>query len=222
MKKNIITPVGLKGFEINERIKQLMGVTQDKDKSTNMTVELTKLGPDGKAYAIVRENREWYIKRANKTNNLVLEDFKYIGGLQNKKDEAYPSYSRAIKQLNLKLKSLAEAYNFTGEINLFVNDNLLSESSLAGFSEMKGNGFSGEGNLEGNRPLSEEGDKDNPWAICTSSVGREDKEKFEACVKSLKKEKGISETITEEEYNDDDIEMTEAEKAIDEILKKKV
>jgi len=33
--------------------------------------------------------------------------------------------------------------------------------------------------------------KDNPWAICTDSVGREDKEKYEKCVKSVKKEKGI-------------------------------
>ena len=33
--------------------------------------------------------------------------------------------------------------------------------------------------------------KDNPWAICTASVGREDKEKYEKRVKSVKKEKGI-------------------------------
>jgi hypothetical protein len=29
--------------------------------------------------------------------------------------------------------------------------------------------------------------KYNPWAICTSSVGREDKEKFERCVKDVKR-----------------------------------
>ena len=33
--------------------------------------------------------------------------------------------------------------------------------------------------------------KDNPWAICTASVGREDKEKYEKCVMGVKKEKGI-------------------------------
>ena len=32
-------------------------------------------------------------------------------------------------------------------------------------------------------------EKDNPWAICTASVGREDEEKYERCVKSVKKEK---------------------------------
>jgi hypothetical protein len=37
--------------------------------------------------------------------------------------------------------------------------------------------------------VAEAKEKDNPWAICTASVGREDKEKYEKCVKSVKKEK---------------------------------
>ncbi len=37
------------------------------------------------------------------------------------------------------------------------------------------------------RPLEEEKAKNNPWAICTAEVGREDKEKYERCVKSVKK-----------------------------------
>ena len=178
MKKTIISPVGLKGNEINERMKQLMGIQPINENKSNIVIELTKMGPDGNAYAIIRENHEWYIKKTNKTKNLVAEDFKYIGGLQNKKQEAYPSYAKAIKHLNLKFRSLAEAYNYDGEINLFVNDNLLSEMAMAaGFSEMKGNGFSGEGNLEGN------------------------------------------ERMYEEDYMDE-VEMTEAEKAIDEMMTK--
>jgi hypothetical protein len=156
MKKQIILPVGLKGHEINKRVKELMGVTPVNENKSNMVVELTKLGPDGNAYAIIRENREWFIKKSDKTKNLVAEDFKYIGGLQNKKQEAYPSYAKAVKHLNLKFKSLAEAYNYDGEINLFINDNLIKETGFAGFAEMKGNGFSGKGNLEGNEPLDEE------------------------------------------------------------------
>ena len=178
MKKTIISPVGLKGNEINERMKQLMGIQPINENKSNIVIELTKMGPDGNAYAIIRENHEWYIKKTNKTKNLVAEDFKYIGGLQNKKQEAYPSYAKAIKHLNLKFRSLAEAYNYDGEINLFVNDNLLSEMAMAaGFSEMKGNGFTGEGNLEGN------------------------------------------ERMYEEDYMDE-VEMTEAEKAIDEMMTK--
>lgn len=33
----------------------------------------------------------------------------------------------------------------------------------------------------------------NPWAVCTSSTGREDKEKYEKCVKSVKKDQGVTE-----------------------------
>ena len=129
MKKNkVIMPVGLKGNEVSNRIKELMGIKTLNENKSNVVVELTKIGPDGNAYAIVRENREWYIKKAEYKNNLVAEDFKYIGGLQNKKLEAYPSYAKAIKHLNLKFGSLAEAYNYDGEINLFLNDNLLTES----------------------------------------------------------------------------------------------
>lgn len=130
--KQIISPVGLKGKEIHERQLALMGIkpiTENEEKK-NSAVELTKIGPDGNAYAIIRENHEYYIKRTNKTTGLMLEDFKYIGGLQNKKDEAYPSYAKAIKQLNLKFKSLAEAYNRGGDINVFEDDNLLEHHPL--------------------------------------------------------------------------------------------
>jgi hypothetical protein len=151
-KDNRISPIGLKGNEINERMKTLMGIQTINENKSNIVIELTKMGPDGNAYAIVRENHEWYIKRANKSTGLIAEDFKYIGGLMNKKDEAYPSYAKAIKHLNLKFKSLAEAYNFEGEINVFENDNLLSED-VAGFSEMRGNGFTGAGNMEENTPM---------------------------------------------------------------------
>lgn len=33
-----------------------------------------------------------------------------------------------------------------------------------------------------------EKEENNPWAICTASVGREDKEKYEKCVKSVKRQ----------------------------------
>ena len=156
--KQLISPIGLKGKEILERQLSLMGMKQinENENKTNSAVELTKIGPDGSAYAIVRENHEYYIKKTTKTTGLVLEDFKYIGGLQNKKEEAYPSYARAIKQLNFKFKSLAEAFNKGGDINVFEDDNLLSESGVAGFSSGSNNGFSGAGNLHGNEEMYKE------------------------------------------------------------------
>lgn len=223
MKNNKITPVGLKGREINERMKELMGIKTINENKSTSAVELTKIGPDGNAYAIIRENREWYIKKADKTTGLVVEDFKYIGGLQNKKMEAYPSYSSALKRLNFKFKSLTEAHNFTGEINIVENDNLLSEAGFAGFSQHSGHGFMGEINMSRYSEPIEEEDKDNPWAICTASVGREDAEKYERCVRDVKKQKGIDESVTEESYMNegmygDDIELSEAEQAIEEMI----
>jgi hypothetical protein len=156
MKNNKILPVGLKGRQINERMIELMGIQPINENKANSSVELTKIGPDGKSYAIVRENHEYFIKVTDKTAALVLEDFKYIGGLQNKKSEAYSSYAKAIKHLNLNFKSLAEAYGKGGDISVFENDNLLAEAGVAGFSSNMGNGFTGEGNLEGNKPMYEE------------------------------------------------------------------
>ena len=144
--------MGLKGNQINERMKELMGISSINENTTKSAIELTKIGPDGKSYAIVRENHEYFIKVSNKTTNLLSEDFNYIGGLQNKKSEAYSSYAKAIKHLNLNFKSLAEAYGKGGDINVFENDNLLTED-ISGFSQYGGNGFSNEGNLEGNQAL---------------------------------------------------------------------
>lgn len=254
MERNFrINPVGLKGNEINERMKQLMGVTPINEGLSRSTVELTKIGPDGKTYGIVRENHEYYIKVSDKTSNLTVEDFKYIGGLQNKKLEAYPSYARATKHLNLRFNSICESFGIVNTFNVFVDDNLLSEGAAKEASkditDAKGKDLEAKAKEEGGdnvadkkvmdemeevtltedelaidamlnesedeedeedeeendepftgkyvskRDIEEGESKDNPWAICTASVGREDKEKYEACVRDVKKEKGIKEEL---------------------------
>ena len=146
--QNRIVQVGLKGKEITERMINLMGITPINENRKTSVVELTKKGPDGKVYGIVRENHEYYIKTTNKTKNLVVEDFSYIGGLMNKKSEAYGSYAKAIKHLNLKFKSLNEAYGVSNNINVFEDDKLLKED-IASFYQQTGSGFSNEGNFEG-------------------------------------------------------------------------
>ena len=117
----------LQGKEAINRMLELMGKAPINEATKNSVVELTKAGPDGKVYGIVRENHEYYIKIANTTDNLVVESFEYIGGLSNKKNEAYPSYSKAIKQLNLKFMSLNESIGKFGQVNVFLNDNLINE-----------------------------------------------------------------------------------------------
>ena len=41
--------------------------------------------------------------------------------------------------------------------------------------------------------------ENNPWAICTSSVGRDDKAKYERCVLKVKKKTGYKESIERSE-----------------------
>jgi len=117
----------LQGKEAINRMLELMGKAPINENTKNSVVELTKVGPDGKVYGIVRENHEYYIKIANATDNLVVENFNYIGGLSNKKNEVYPSYSKALKQLNLKFISLNESIGKYGQVNVFLNDNLITE-----------------------------------------------------------------------------------------------
>lgn len=189
-KDNRINPVGLKGNQINERMRELMGISSINENHSTSHVELTKIGPDGNAYAIVRENHEYYIKTTTKKENLVEGDFNYIGGLMNKKSEAYPSYAKAIKHLNLRFNSLAESFDAGHNINVFENDNLLNENGLAGgFSNHpKGGGFTGEGNLQGNSPL------------------------------PMKEDEEVEEELTEETEEETD-DLTEEELAIDEMGK---
>jgi hypothetical protein len=226
MKNNKINPVGLKGNEINQRMIELMGIKPIVENKSSSVVELTKIGPDGKVYGIVRENHEYYIKVTNKTSDIISEDFKYIGGLQNKKSEAYPSYAKAIKHLNLNFKSLAEAYGKGGDINVFLDDNLLNED-VAGFSDMKGMGFSGQGNLEGNDQITEDWGEEPGYSDVPRSGGKkrwdtdEDDDDGESddvdeaydAVDAMvdKKEKPIKE--------EDAIELTELEQAVENMLR---
>lgn len=205
--KNItINPVGLKGREIDARMKELMGITTINENKSNSVVELTKIGPDGKAYAIVRENHKYFIKVTDKQNGILAEDFKYIGGLQNKQNEAYPSYASAIKHLNINFKSLAEAYGTGGDINAFKNDNLLTESGIAGFSTPMGNGFSGAGNLDGNTEMLEE-------------YNSYDDEPYYDDVDGKNSDNRWDKDDSDEKESDDAEDMSEAELAIDAVLK---
>lgn len=129
MKNLNIRPTGRKGNETMNRIKELMNITPIKEGVDRSVVELAKLGPDGKAYGIVKENSEYFIKVSDKTSNLVAEDFNYIGGLMNKKSQAYTSYSEATKQLNMKFINLAES-NEDKVFNILRTDNILLRESV--------------------------------------------------------------------------------------------
>jgi hypothetical protein len=214
MKKDFkINPIGLKGNEINERMKQLMGITPINENVSRSVVELTKMGPDGKAYAIVRENHEYYIKVSNKTSKLVTEDFNYIGGLQNKKKEAYPSYAKATKHLNLTFKSLAEAYGTDSNINVFEDDDLLNEENFATKHIVDKNGHE-------LKQDAKEGSEDDGFG--DNLANGKTKSDFEKPKKLDEGWAGFAEMtgngFMEEGMFGDDIEMSEEEQYIDKML----
>ena len=79
-------------------------------------------GADGKIYAIIREGAKFYIKSTQKGSELVTESFDYIGGFMNRKNNEFSSYNQASKNLELKLRSINEAYGVNKPVELLNPD----------------------------------------------------------------------------------------------------
>lgn len=72
-------------------------------------VEFQKQAANGKTYGIVRESNKYYIMEAPQKDTKVLaEDFQYIGGFNNRKENEYSSYAKASNALDLKIMSINE------------------------------------------------------------------------------------------------------------------
>lgn len=98
------------------RMLELMkyGINESTSKSTAPRVEYSVKAADGLTYGIVNEGTKFYIKVApKKDTQIVNEDFDYIGGEMNKKQNEYKSYSAASKNLELKLMQINEAHKDT-------------------------------------------------------------------------------------------------------------
>lgn len=91
------------------------GRVNENKQTSNNGIEHHLTGADGREYGIIRENNRFYIKSAPKGKGLMTEDYDYIGGILNKKHYQYNSYMDALKNFDLKMKSLNEAYN--GHVN---------------------------------------------------------------------------------------------------------
>lgn len=96
-----------------DRMRELIGfgVKEPTLRENISSIERKAEGADGKVYGIIREGKKFYIKYADNRENLVAEDFDYIGGLNNKKEYEYLTYPVASKQFELKLMSINEAVN---------------------------------------------------------------------------------------------------------------
>ena len=94
------------------RMKAMMNYgLQTESKNQYSSVEYQRAGADGKMYGIVREGTKFYIKVSNKTENVLKENFDYIGGFRNRKDHEYTSYANALKNFEMKMHSINEAFN---------------------------------------------------------------------------------------------------------------
>lgn len=98
-----------------ERMKALMtyGLVNESAKNergVSGNIEYTAKGADGKSYAIVRECTKYFIKSAPAgANSMLAENYNYLGGYMNKKSHEYDSYNQAMKNFEMKLRSINEA-----------------------------------------------------------------------------------------------------------------
>jgi len=118
------------------RMKQLYTygmVKEENNKQNNHTLEYTKKGADGKYYGIVKEFNQYYIKQTSEGKQNLAESYDYIGGYMNKKAYQYDSYNNALKNLELKLSSLNEAYE--NKVNITTLDPFKKEIVLAEASD---------------------------------------------------------------------------------------
>lgn len=199
---------GLKGMDQINKMKKLMGLSLVNENTSHSVLELTKMGPDGKVYGIVRENHKYFIKTSSKKSNLIAEDFNYVGGLQNISEGSYDSYAKAIKQLNLKFISLRDALGLTEGINVFKNDNLTE--SFESYSEapkpsqpdtLMGTVKSvGKNDGHDKEVIGDAGETGNP-DVSDAPVVEEDEEVCEDC------------------DLDEEVELSESERLIDKMIK---
>ena len=81
----------------------------ESNKTSVHTLEHSAKAADGITYGIIRECNKYYIKSAPKGKETVAESYDYLGGICNKKNYEYTSYSNALKNFELKMASINEA-----------------------------------------------------------------------------------------------------------------
>lgn len=88
------------------------GMNENASKASKPIVEFKRKAANGKTYGIVRESTKYYIMEApQKDTEILAEDFDYIGGFNNRKENEYSSYSKAANALDLKIMSINETVN---------------------------------------------------------------------------------------------------------------
>lgn len=202
-----INPDSKSGQNNITEMRRLMGnmTLKENDSKRPSSVEKTKLGSDNKVYGIVKEDHKYYIKTTDKINDPIVENFDYIGGIQNKETHAYPSYSKAIKTLNGKMMSLREETDEKDtSIDLFKDDGLLykgediNEAEYSDFVEEDLNeGELKVGNLYNDGPKELDGNTVGDFEDVTDGPDKSPNDKSTGTVKNTKKKASPKKTIKE-------------------------
>ena len=119
------------------RMKALMtygAINEDAKPISTYTLEYKAKAADGKYYGIVRENSKYFVKVATPGKETIAESYQYIGGITNKENYEYSSYNNALKQFELKLGSINEAYDadrhvVTESLDPFKKEDLVIEGT---------------------------------------------------------------------------------------------
>ena len=128
-----------------QRIKSLMNFGLNESKApAYASVEYSKTAADGNLYGIVREGTHYFIKRAKDAKgNLVSENFEYIGGFRNRKDNMFESFASAQKffvekmvqineEIGIKEKNvIAEAWDLDAAKEVVVEGTKRMQAELA-------------------------------------------------------------------------------------------
>lgn len=123
------------------RMKALMtygSVNEDAKHISSYNIEYKAKAADGKYYGIIRENSKYFVKVATPGKEMVAEAYQYIGGIMNKSNYEYSSYANALKQFELKLGSINEAYDDDRKVNVEALDPYKKEDLvIEGTEKMK-------------------------------------------------------------------------------------
>ena len=123
------------------RMKALMTygtVNEDTKHISSYNIEYKAQAADGKYYGIIRENSKYFVKVATPGKEMIAEDYQYIGGITNKSNYEYNSYANALKQFELKLGSINEAYDENRKVNVEALDPYKKEDLvIEGTEKMK-------------------------------------------------------------------------------------
>ena len=105
---------------------------------SSYNIEHKAVAADGRCYGIIRENSKFFVKVATPGKETIAEAYQYIGGIQNKKNYEYNSYNNALKQFELKLGSINEAYDEDRRVNVETLDPFKREDLvIEGTEKMK-------------------------------------------------------------------------------------